>query len=168
VKNQIIIIFHLKNCRHMNLSKFYRLRVILILAGVALLLGSCKKTEEETPASQEITSMDDLKVDPSFTFSTSQGVGIAIRMLDNTDGPVEGMRVDVYTDDPEQGGRLMVSGTTDPQGFYRCDYRIPASMKSVAVCTRAIGFPNMQLVNVINGRVKCTMGGRTTPSNLKM
>jgi hypothetical protein len=132
---------------------------LFLAASVSMmLLSSCKKESDQTPSDPVITSMDDLKVDPSFTFSTSQPVGIEIRMLDNNDGPVEGMRIDVYTDDPENGGRLMVSGTTDSQGYYRCDYRIPAYMKSVAVCTRAIGFPNMQQVNVVNGSVRCVLG----------
>jgi len=112
--------------------------------------------------------MDDLLVDPSFTFSTTQEVAIEIRMLDNTDGPVPGMRVDIYTDDPENGGRMMLSGVTDAQGYFLCNYRIPAYQGSVAVCTRAIGFPNMQIVNVSSGQVSCVLGGKTVPSSLKI
>lgn len=149
-----------------NKHRFYFALPFIIIAGI-LLLSACKKSEEETTPDLQITKMEDLKVDPSFTFSTSKPVGIEVRMLDNNDGPVSGMRVDVYTDDPDNGGRLMISGVTDGQGYYKSDYRIPAYMKSVAVCTRAIGFPNMLSVNVVNGQVKCTLGGKTNPSNLK-
>ena len=139
---------------------------IIIIAGI-LLLNACKKSEEETIAEVQITKMEDLKVDPSFTFSTSQQVGIEVRMLDNTDGPVGGMRIDINTDDPENGGRLMISGVTDDQGYYKSDYRIPAYMKSVAVVTRAIGFPGIQVMKVENGNVRCILGGKNEPSKLK-
>ena len=133
---------------------------------VAGLFTSCNK-DPEPPIDEEITSMDQLKIDPSFTFNTTNPVGIEVRMLDNTDAPVSGMRVDIYTDDPENGGKLMVCGMTDKDGYYRCDYRIPAYMKTVAVGTKAIGFVSMQTVNVENGSVRCTLGGKTTPSRYK-
>ncbi len=140
---------------------------LIALSAFIILLNSCKKKEEEPPAEPQITSMSELKVDPSFTFSTSQSVNIEIRMLDNQDSPVPGMRVDLYTDDPENGGKSILSGITDAQGYFRSDYRIPAYMKTIAVGTRAIGFPSMQVVEVVNGTVKLTLGGKSEPQNLK-
>jgi hypothetical protein len=140
---------------------------LLFLVFSIILIPSCKKTTEEPPPEDPITSMDELKVDPSFEFNTSNPIGIEVRMLDNTDAPVKGMRVDVYTGDPENGGRLMVCGLTDSDGYYRCNYRIPAYLKSVAVGTKAIGFMNMQTVTVTNGQVKCTLGGKTIPQRYK-
>ncbi len=150
----------------MNTTNRTLLVFLLFISISLLLLSSCKK-KEDVPSDPVITSMDDLKAPAGFTFSTSQGVGIEVRMLDNEDNPVPGMRVDVYTSDPEDGGRLMVAGITDGQGYYKVDYRIPAYQKSVVVGTRAIGFPNRTTVNVTAGQIRCTLGGKTTPSRYK-
>lgn len=142
-------------------NRFFYLLPIFFLFTL-LILTACKK-EEETPADPVITSMDELKAPNGFDFSTGKNVGIEVRMLDNENNPVPGMRVDVYTADPDEGGRLMVAGITDEQGNFKVDYRIPVYQKSVVVGTRAIGFPNRTLVNVTNGQVSCTLGGKTTP-----
>lgn len=144
-------------------SSFY---TFLLLFSV-FLATSCKKKSEEIPPDVPVTSMDQLKIDPSFEFNTTNPVAIEVRMLDNTNAPVKGMRVDIYTDDPENGGRLMVCGLTDSDGYYRSNYRIPAYMKTVAVGTKAIGFTNMQTVTVSGGQVNCILGGKTTPQFFK-
>jgi LruC domain-containing protein len=150
----------------MNTTNRTLLVFLLFISISILLLSSCKKTED-VPSDPVITSMDDLKAPDGFTFSTSQGVGIEVRMLDNEDSPVRGMRVDVYTSDPDEGGHLMVAGITDDQGYFKVDYRIPAYQSSVVVGTRAIGFPNRTTVNVSAGQIRCTLGGKTTPNRYK-
>lgn len=129
--------------------------------------AACKKQSEEVQPEVVITSMADLKVDPSFTFRTNQDVNIKIQMLDNNNGPVEGMRVEVYSDLPENGGSKMISGITDASGIFERDYKTPAFLNKVAVVTTAIGFVNMQTVDVVNGNIWCTLGGKTTVSATK-
>ncbi len=141
--------------------------LLLGLSGISILSVSCKKQSEDVPPEVVITSMTDLKVDPSFTFRTSQDVNIKILMLDNNNDPVKGMRVDVYTDLPENGGAKMICGITDAGGLFEADYKVPVYMKSVAIVTTAIGFVNMQTVNLVNGKVQCTLGGKTTVSATK-
>jgi len=129
------------------------------LSGIVLLLASCKKEEAEVPPQVTVTEMSELVVDPSFTFRTDQDVNIELQMLDNTGDPVGGMRVEVYTDDPDNGGSKMIAGITNAQGVFESDYQIPVYLKSVAVVTTAIGFVNMQKVDVSGGKVHCILGG---------
>ena len=110
----------------------------------SLVFSSCRKDNTDQPA--DSTSMSNLKVDPAFTFETSQNIGIQVTMLDNNNGPVPGMRVDIYTAAPDNGGVRLLSGITDAQGKYSCDYKIPAYLTSLAIGTTAIGFVNMQTV----------------------
>ncbi len=128
---------------------------------------ACKKQSEEVPPEVVIASMTDLKVDPAFTFRTNQDVNIKIQMLDNNNGPVEGMRVEVYSDLPENGGSKMISGITDASGIFERDYKIPTYLNKVAVVTTAIGFVNMQTVDVVNGNIWCMLGGKTSVSATK-
>ena len=136
------------------------LNCFLLIATISLLLftPSCKK-ESKIIDPAEIT-MDDLVVDPNFTFSTTDDVVIKVRMLDNADGPVKGMRVDIKTDLEENGGQPIVSGITDNQGIYQCEYKIPAYMKNLVVSTNAIGFIHEQSIGVVNGVLECTLGGK--------
>ncbi len=138
--------------------------LLLGLTGISFLSVSCKKQNADPPPETVVTSMADLKVDPSFTFSTSQAVNIRIQMLDNVNGPVKGMRVEVYSDMPENGGSKMISGITDTRGVFETEYKIPVYMKSVAIVTTTIGFVNQQLVDVVNGSVQCTLGGISGPN----
>lgn len=138
----------------------------LILAS-ALLLGSlsCKKIENEPNTTS--TKIEDMQVGKDFKFSTTQQVGITIRTLDNANGAVPGIRVEVYTDIPENGGSLILTGVSDKNGIFYSDYKIPAGVDSLAIGTPAIGFSNMQKVKVNGGSVDFTLGGKNEPLPFK-
>lgn len=144
------------------------LTLYTFLFGSLLMVFSCQRIENDIdPGNEPVKKMEDMKVSPDFKFSTTQNVGIQIFTLDNTGAPVKGIRVDVYTDIPDNGGSLLLSGISDENGLFSSDYKLAAGSDSVAVGTRAIGFCNMQKVKVINGTVKLTLGGKTNPQNLK-
>ncbi|MBK7027965.1 MAG: LruC domain-containing protein [Bacteroidales bacterium] len=107
-----------------------------------------------------IDKMSELKVDKGFTFKTEKPVTILVNMLDNNDGPVKGMRVDVYTAHPDSGGKRLVSGITDSKGIFECEYSIPAYMEQLMIGTDAIGFVNMQTIKIESGMVYCKLGGK--------
>jgi len=131
----------------------------------SLLFVSCKKDSNGVPT--DIININDLKVDPAFEFQTTRDVGVKITMLDNINNPVTGMRVDIYTAFPDSGGKRLLSGVTDSKGVFQCDYKIAAYVKSLAVGTDAIGFVNMQTVDVHNGLLQCTLGGLQQQNSLK-
>lgn len=139
--------------------------ILLSFVTVSLFLASCRKDANDSGV--EITSLNNLVVDPSFTFQTSKDVTIKIEMLDNNNGPVSGMRVDVYTAVPDSGGKRIMSGITDAQGKFQSEYKIPAYMNSLAVGTDAVGFVRMQTVAVQNGVMHCILGGKQLKSSLK-
>ena len=149
----------------MTSTRIFLLTSLTALFGCSLLFTACKK-DNQVPAS-EITSINDLVVDPNFTFQTTNDVGIKVIMLDNNNGPVSGMRVDIYTAIPDSGGKRIISGITDVQGVFQCDYKIAAGVKNLAVGTNAIGFVKMQTVAVNNGLLQCTLGGKQIQSSLK-
>jgi LruC domain-containing protein len=124
-----------------------------------VLTQSCRKEIKGLDPSD--MTMDDLRIDPEFTFKTSDEVSISVRMLDNTDAPVKGMRVDIRTDLEENGGQAIVSGITDAQGYYQCEYKVPSYMKRLVVSTNAIGFIHEQSVEIKSGALNCILGGKS-------
>lgn len=137
---------------------------MLLLLLFSMFVFSCKK---DNNSSSDITNMDELKVDPAFTFQTSKDLNISVVMLDNNDGPVPGMRVDIYTALPDSGGTRILSGITNSQGIFECDYKIAAYLTSLVVGTPAIGFVNMQSVEISNGQLHCILGGKQIRKSFK-
>ncbi len=108
-----------------------------------------------------------MKVPAGFTFSTAKTVGIKVSTLNNQDQPVPGIRINILSDYPENGGVRIVSGMTDAQGVFSLDYRVPALYDSLVVGTTALGFTNFQKVKISGGALACVLGGKHEPSNFK-
>ncbi len=142
------------------------LPILIALTAAILVTGnSCRKSDgEPIPVSNNI---QDMVVSPDFKFKTTQDVGINVYTLDNVNAPVPNMRIDIYTDIPDNGGSLLESGMTDSNGRFHSDCRIATGTDSLAVGTKAIGFCNMQKVKVTNGSLNLTLGGKNMKQGLK-
>ena len=125
----------------------------------SVLIISCNKTEDYHLPSDN-GQMADLQVSSSFTFETAKDISVSIRTLDNTGAAVPAIRVSVYTDLPENGGKMILTGSTDNNGLFETDYKIPSGLDSLAVGTTAIGFCDMQKVSVSGGALNVTLGGK--------
>ena len=144
----------------MNNPKYVRpLRLIYsLIAGVAITVTSCMKTPGDIPVDE--TSIENMAISPNFKFITTQNVDVTISTLDNSGAPVKNILVNVYSDLPEKGGSLILSGATDDNGVFAVAYKIPAWVDSLAVGTDAIGFANMQKVKVTAGSLNVVLGGK--------
>jgi LruC domain-containing protein len=143
-----------------------KLPAYLILAGIlSMAVISCQKNDDGPV--QQSNNIEDMKVSPDSKFTTTQPVGINIQLLDNAGAPVPAMRVDIYTDLPENGGALIISGMSDAAGLFSSDFKIAAGVDSLAVGTTAIGFCNMQKVKVSGGTLNYTLGGKDQTQGLK-
>jgi LruC domain-containing protein len=140
--------------------------ILIALAAILSIMGnSCRKIGGD-PTLQS-NNIEDMVVSPDFKFKTTQDVAINVYTLDNTGAAVPGMRIDIYTDIPGNGGSLLVSGMTNSNGLFSSDYKITTGMDSLAVGTNAIGFCNMQKVKVLAGTLNITLGGKATKQGLK-
>jgi LruC domain-containing protein len=104
-----------------------------------------------------------MKVPSGFMFENVRTVGLKISTLDNVDVPVPNIRVDIYTDYPENNGQIIMSGVTDAMGIFSTDYNIPMVYDSIVVGTTAIGFVNFQKFKVTSGSLDCILGGKKSP-----
>jgi len=145
----------------------------LFLTGLAFMLvlfltvaTSCRKVDSAEP-SIAAKSINDLHISDGFKFETSQDLGINIQTLDNANHPVTNIRLNIYTDYPDNGGAVILSGVTDINGKFTSDYKVPAYCDSLVVGTDAIGFANMQKVALQGGSLTCILGGKHDPGILK-
>lgn len=135
-----------------------------IFSILLLTFPSCKKSGDPAPVESNATSFVTMNVSPGFMFENIRTVGLKISTLDNVDAPVPNVRVDVYSDYPENSGQLIMSGVTDASGIFSTDYNFPMIYDSVVVGTTAIGFVNYQKFKVASGSLVCTLGGKQSPA----
>lgn len=122
---------------------------------------SCQNPDENIA---KLLGIGDLIVNSDFKFNTQEDLSINIQTLDNNNGPVSEVLLKIYTDYPESGGNLILSGVTDAAGQFSTNYQISAGTDSLVVATDAIGFVNQQKVAVINSSLTISLGGKQSTS----
>ena len=137
---------------------------ILILSMV--FVTSCKKHDSSDNNDTALT-MEDLIVSSDFEWETSKPVNIKILARDNQDNTIPGVKLFVYTDFPDEGGSLILSGVTNANGLFECDYSIPVYYTDLVITTDYIGLPNAQKVTLENGNIEFTFGGKSKKSVIK-
>jgi LruC domain-containing protein len=150
----------------MKIFSFQKLAAVMIAVSFLVVVYSCRKSDG-TATVVHATSIANLHVSSDFTFQTANPVGVTITAFDNADVPIPNVRVNVYSDFPENGGTVILSGSTDSQGIYHLDYKFAAYLDSLVVGTTVIGFVNFQKVPIVNGALTCKLGGKHQPGNLK-
>lgn len=125
------------------------------------LFQSCNKKDISgvIPVTPEFTSMDNLQVDPSFIFKTDNIINVKITTLDNADNVVPGIRINMYSDFPENGGNIITSFFTGSDGIYQGVITIPSYADSLVLETSAIGFVQWQKLKITVNTIDCIFGG---------
>jgi LruC domain-containing protein len=146
---------------------YFKLMILTGFVSLVVSTTSCRKKDTQEPVLPAGTNISNMHVQRSFTFQTSNPVGVTITTLDNADQPVPNIRVNVYTDYPENGGTAILSGVTDAAGVYHMEYKFAAFLDSLVVGTTAIGFANFLKIPVKSGSLTCILGGKHQPAHLK-
>lgn len=138
--------------------------VTLCLLALMLLFSCIKKditaTTSPTPEEQ---SIDKMVVGSGFTFSTDNKISVRLTTLDNADNPVPNIRINIYTDYPDNGGSLIMSCFTGTNGVFSGFLKLPSYSDSVVLETAAIGFVNLQKRQITNNNLNCVFGGKNPP-----
>lgn len=134
---------------------------ILLLFATVLLLIACNKFDKlNNPGTDTGTgTIQSMTVSPSFTFRTSKDVAVSLTTIDNVDQPVGGVRINIYTDFPENGGSQIASFQTNAAGKISDNIKIPAYLDSLVLETSAIGYVNMQKRPLASGKLNVVFGG---------
>ena len=124
-----------------------------------LILGSCKKNSSVDNSAPK--PIDQISFPNNFDWATARDVNFQITALDNSDQPLIGVRFDVYTKSPEEGGVLLHSGVTDANGQLKFTRPIPTYLTQVTVTNKYIGLLFQKTVPVSSNSVIVSFGGKT-------
>lgn len=128
----------------------------------AVLLNACAPDITDlTPvpgtSTNTSTNMDKLNVPASFNFNTTGDVKFDIGTFDNTDKPIRGVVISVYSY-PEN--KLLFKGITSTTGMLSMTQKIPTYVTKVSVRPNYVGLPIELIVEVANNKVQVNFGGK--------
>lgn len=143
---------------------------ILSLLVVSVALGSCsKETSDSSSATSfgHVESMDDLKVPSSFDWRSAKNVSANVSVSANSGDVMKGIRVDIYSKDPNEGGEMITSGFTDASGVMQQEIKLAGYLDEVFVIAHAGGMENMKYVPLNGNSMSVNFGGAWAPRAYK-
>ncbi len=108
-----------------------KLTFILVILAIIASQG-CKKPTTTTP-----NNMENMIAPNGFTFETTRDVPITITMPQSISFTDLRSRFNIYTSDPNSGGKLISSGSFDKNGKYTGIIKVPTALNEVTVSTIA-------------------------------
>jgi LruC domain-containing protein len=150
-----------------NIYNFYttmkRRFYLLLTLTFAVLLNACAPEMGDlvpTPGGNNNSGnskMDKLSIPANFNFNTSGEVKFDIGTFDNSDKPIRGVIISVYSYPEEQ---LLFKGITSATGLLSISQKIPTYVTQVSIKPNYIGLPAQMIVKIANNQVKLTLGGK--------
>ena len=146
--------------------KLYKLPIFVLLVTV---FSSCfpKAGDTLTPTDNKPKSAIEKLVIPStFDFGTTVSVKFDISTFDNTEKPIKGVVVSIYS---YPDNKLLIKGITSQVGIIQLTQNIPTYVKQVAVRPNFVGLPSEFIVDIVNNSIKVVFGGKnqTTPCKVR-
>ena len=140
--------------------------LFVLLFPFLMVQTSCHNKETDDPT-DGTKNMNDLIVSSSFDWSTTIESNFNITTLSNIGTPISGVKVGIFTANPLEEGKLIVSGVTDSNGKYSVNYEIPAYYDSIFVQTDFVGILSPGMVELSNGSFDVVLGGIHQPTATK-
>jgi LruC domain-containing protein len=135
--------------------------VIFSMLITNIFLFSCSKDIPLTD-NNSFKTFKDIVVPKSFSWKTTENVSLGIYTKNTQGEAIPNVIIKVYTDYPNKGGKLMLKGTTNKQGFFNHARLIPSYYTHLVLSTEHIGLIDFVKVPVVNGQVNYTFGGPLT------
>ncbi len=127
---------------------------LIALVGASVLYSCVPEinSTETTPA----TDMNKLNIPSSFNFNTAQNINFTLGAFDNTDAPIAGVVMSVYS---YPDNNLLFKGITDKNGKLITTQKIPTFVSKVTIRPDYIGLPHEYVTNV-SSDVELAFGGK--------
>ena len=107
--------------------------IYFILSFAIITIISCNND----PLSEPEKTIDDLEIPNGFAYESSQVVDIEINMPDSVDFTDLRSRFNIFTSNPNEGGKLINSGSFDKNGHWEGQIRVPTFLEEIYVSTIA-------------------------------
>ncbi|MFK5854589.1 MAG: LruC domain-containing protein [Bacteroidota bacterium] len=149
-----------------NFKNFVSAISFLLLFSLLMIQSSCNNKQDDI-IDDGSKDMSNLVINDNFNWSTSTEANFKVRTLSNTGSAVYGVKVAIFTGNPEEGGKLIVSGVTDNNGVYEVNYEVPAYYDSIFVQTDFVGILSPGMLKLSNGGFEIVLGGVHEPTAFK-
>ena len=127
---------------------------------LAMTFMSCQKAAEVQSNNNNNPGTPINKVAPDgFNYQTTKAVAVSISALTNTNKPIAGVPVSVYSTANGTIGQLLFKGITNAQGQIVTRATIPSYMDTVVVDANFVGLIHNALVTVVGNSLNCILGG---------
>ncbi len=143
------------------ISKTVIINYFLLVIILLFICNACGKYEnfDDSENLSIDQSIENLVIPDDFDYETTKDITIQLIAKDNNDNPLSNVRFDIYTEDPDEDGMLILSGVTNSNGIFDRVYEFPAYYTEAYVRTRYIGLPHLSLVSIQNNCIELTVGG---------
>ncbi|MCH2045327.1 MAG: LruC domain-containing protein, partial [Saprospiraceae bacterium] len=132
-----------------------------------LALNACKKDDLSSINSTvledplDVSSIEELVIAYDFDYATIKDVSLRVKVLDLMNQPMSNIVISIYTEDPLDGGELIVKGQTLTNGEFDVHLPLATYRESLYVYAATVGMANEMLVNVeSNQTTVVTFGGK--------
>lgn len=133
-----------------------------LLAGILLLAVSCQKKLDTTatPAASATTPSTTKVAPDGFTYATSKTVNVTVSALTNSNKPMNGVPMNLYTLTADgQLGKLVFRGFTNASGVFSTTITVPGYCDTLVVDPAYVGLVRYAKVLLNSNSVSCTIGG---------
>lgn len=114
-------------------------KIIIIAFLLIALIGNygCKNNNNTDVNPSGKTDFGELKINSNFKFSTTKELGVHIEIAsDNPNEPTH--KIGIYLGNPDQGGKLIISGITDPYHTFQTTIKIPSYVNELYITNRDV------------------------------
>lgn len=108
----------------------YQVILLLFISGSIIFQAGCKKKPSENPITTP-TKFTELKVNPAFKFDSYSNLGTYIKLANTKSAGVE--IIQIYDAHPNNGGKLIMTGSANQEGVFNLPIRIASRLKAVYV-----------------------------------
>jgi len=107
-----------------------KIKLFLLLSLVALTVISCRELSDNPIPENENASIKDITVPQGFNWETTSDIEVSIA-ISGTKAYEAKSKISIFTNNPSEGGELILSGTATPGKALSGTIRIPSSMTEV-------------------------------------
>lgn len=132
----------------------YKNLVLLALVAVVLLTFGCDNTTKSSNNNYQETDFADLQIEDNFDFSTTENINVELKVSSGGSAGVARIPFKIYDKDPNDGGRLFDSGTTNANGVFSSKITLPSYVKSLFV----VGYMTSLEIPINNGYASYEFG----------
>lgn len=134
------------------------LTILLLASALVILFNGCKKNETD-PVPDNTKTLDNIVVSNAFTWATNSDVLFSITAQDNLGNPIQGVRFNVYTAQPDSGGVYICGGFTDASGVWSDTHPLPTALTQITIANNYVGLIKDQQLPIVGNTVTALFGG---------